>query len=476
MRSLAVVDRLPAGGVGAWMPAVWILLAAALAGLSVSFSPLLTVLVTGALVGTWLLIRGWSTLAPLTLVLCISIPRYMYSVGAISINAERVVIPALFGLFLVRQVGNPLVYGRAHLLLMLSLAVSALSSLMNAPDTGDSLRLTLLTVITCLPFFLIPNLATDMPSVRRAALIFIGCGVVEAVFGLLAVITNGLYGVNIGVQFDALTGAWAAYGSQWEGNTFGSFVGAATVMTMAWLVAAHQSRRTRALAGVALAVLIGGLIASLSRGAWLGAAAGALVVVLSLPRRWKVAALLGALVALAGLLVVSDGLQFSSSDSEQAAALTRLSLLDDPLRGNFDGITIERLYTYDLAFRDWLEQPIIGWGAGSLGQRSSYLSVELPAWVGNLELHALHDSGVLGAVGLLGAMAGTTLALMRALRRRRGAYDPDRRLVVGLLAACVTLLVAFQATEATWLGYTWYVFGLAWAAAREVGAPVWRTQ
>jgi O-antigen ligase len=174
------------------------------------------------------------------------------------------------------------------------------------------------------------------------------------------------------------------------------------------------------------------------------------------------------LLAFMGLLTLIDGLQSSSPDGAESAALTRLTLLGDPVHGSFDGVTIERLYTYDLAFRGWLEQPIIGWGAGSLGQRSSYVSVELPAWVGNLELHALHDSGVVGAVGLLGAMGGTVLALLRALRRRPPA---NRELLVGLLAACVALLVAYQATEATWLAYTWCVFGLAWSAARASAAP-----
>ena len=471
VRSLAVVDRWPSRD---WMAGAWIVLAAALAGVSVSLSPGVTAAATGALLGTWLLTRYWSSLAPLTLVLSIAIPRYVYSIGSISINAERVIIPGLFGLLLISQVGKPLVYGRAHLLLLLSIAVSALSSTINAPDTGDSLRLTLLTAITCLPFLLVPNIATEIQSVRQASLIFICSGVLEAVFGQIAVVMNALYGINMGVQLDALTGAWAAYGSQWEGNTFGSFVGAGAVMTMAWLVAPDQARRTRALAGAALAVLIGGLIVSLSRGAWLGAAAGAFVVVLSLPRRWKIVALVGAMLAFAGLATLSDGLQSSSPDADQPAALARLSLLSGPMQGNFDGITIERLYTYDLAFRDWLEQPMIGWGAGSLGQRSSYLSVELPAWVSNLELHALHDSGVLGAVGLLGALACTTLGLIRALRGQQEGHDRERGLIVGLLAACVTLLIAYQTTEATWLGYTWCVFGLAWAAARAVGAQACR--
>jgi O-antigen ligase len=462
-----------------WMAPLWIGFAAVVAAVGVSFSPWLTVFAIGGSIWTWLLARYWSILAPLTLLICVAIPRYQYSIGTVSVNAERILIPALFGLLLMRQIGRPLIYGRAHLLLLLAMVVSAMSSIVNAPDTGESLRLTLLAGITCLPFLFIPNTATDIQAVRRVTSMFVCCGVLEALFGQMAVVANAVYGVNIGVQLDALTGGWAAYGSQWEGNTFGSFVGAATVLSMCWLVAPGQSRRMRALAGVAIAVLIGGLVVSLSRGAWLGTAVGAVVVVVSLPSRWKIAALIGVVLAFTGLLTVIDGLQLFSSEAEGPAALTRLSLLGDPIQGSFDGVTIERLYTYDLAFRGWQEQPIIGWGAGSLGQRSSYLSVELPAWVGNLELHALHDSGVLGAAGLLGAMGGTVLALIRALRRWPGVHNPNRDLLVGLLAACIVLLVAYQATEATWLGYTWCVFGLAWAAARSEGtsgAPGWRVR
>jgi O-antigen ligase len=471
VRSLAVSNSWPAGISTGPMTALWIGMAAALTGVGVAFSPPLTAMAICGLIWMCLLVRYWSVLAPLTLITCIGIPRYEYTIGAISINAERIVIPALFGLLLVRHIGNPLVYGRAHLLLLLSVVVSAVSSAVNAPDTGGSLRLTLLTGITCLPFLFVPNIARDAAAVRRLTFMFIGCGILEALFGQVAVAANALYGVNIGVQFDALTGGWAAYGSQWEGNTFGSFVAASAVLTMAWLVAADQSRRTRVLAGLALGVLISGLVVSLSRGAWLGAAAGAMVVLVSLPRRWTLAALVGVALAFMGLVTLIDGLQTSWPGTEGSAALTRLSLLSDPIQGTFDGVTVERLYTYDLAFRGWLDQPIIGWGAGSLGERSSYVSVELPAWVGNLELHALHDTGVLGAVGLLGAMGSTLVALIRALCRRPGVRDPNRALLAGLLAACITLLVAYQATEATWLGYTWCVFGLAWAAARSSGAP-----
>jgi O-antigen ligase len=470
MSGLAWTERWPTTDFTGWKAAPWVGLAAALAGVAVSFSPWVAVLAAGALIWSWLVVRHWSIVVPLTLAVSVAIPRYVYTVGGLTLNAERVLLPTLFGVFVLRNLGKPLVHGRAHLLLLLSLGVTALSSVVNAPDNSESLRLTLLIAIACAPFWLLPNIAPDMQSVRRATLIFVSIGVVEAVFGQVAVAANTLLDVNLGVQLDSLTSAWAAYGSQWEGNTFGSFVAAAAAMTMGWMVWSNHTRRTRVLGGVALAVLAGGLVASLSRGAWLGVGAGAIVVVLYMRPRWKIAGLAVALVALVGMMTLGDPAQPSSADPGQAA-LTRLSLLSDPIQGNLDGIMLERLYIYDLAFHGWLEQPIIGWGAGALGQRFSYLSLDLPAWVGNLELHALHDSGLLGALGLLGVMGGTIVSLIRALRRQPGANRANRGLLVGLLASCVTLLVAYQTTEATWLGYTWYVFGLAWAGARASGIP-----
>jgi O-antigen ligase len=149
--------------------------------------------------------------------------------------------------------------------------------------------------------------------------------------------------------------------------------------------------------------------------------------------------------------------------------IRRFSTVGDILQGRVDGITFERLYIYDLALRGWLENPVLGWGAGTFGQKYTYLSQDIPAWVGNLELHALYDSGVIGLAGLGTAMLGTVFRAARVAGKVTVESPVNKGVIAGLLGACVTLLVAFQATEATWLGYTWYVFGLTWAAA----APAW---
>jgi O-antigen ligase len=204
---------------------------------------------------------------------------------------------------------------------------------------------------------------------------------------------------------------------------------------------------------------------SLSRGAWLGAIGGAAVVLLrSRLKSWR-QVVIPLIVAPAGLIA---GWALTSVFNIGPAVTLRIGLVGQLLPGNLGVGPDERTYAFDLAIRSWLEHPVFGWGAGSFGQQYTYLSVNLPAWVGNLEVHALHDSGIVGAIGLGLALCVTVVSLWRSASRSQEPNDAAIR--VGLLAACATLLIAYQATEATWLGFTWFVFGLAWAASRKLEA------
>ena len=90
-----------------------------------------------------------------------------------------------------------------------------------------------------------------------------------------------------------------------------------------------------------------------------------------------------------------------------------------------------------------------------------------PGRIGNLELHLLYDSGALGLALALAGLAVIARGAVGALRRAPVA-GPDRAVILGLLAAGAALLVAYQATEGTWLAYTWIYAGLL---ARAGAAP-----
>jgi O-antigen ligase len=238
-----------------------------------------------------------------------------------------------------------------------------------------------------------------------------------------------------------------------EANVFGSLSGASLVLGFGCLAVSASNRSRRALIG-GLVVLSVACVLSLSRGAWVGCLAGLAVLFL-----YRVDIRHRAPAVVMAILVAGTGLVVLGTSSPPVSA--RLSTFGDLLNGQVDGNLQERIYTYAIAVTDWQQHPLFGLGAGSLGQLHDYSTQALPAWVGNLEIHALHDAGIVGLGALLFCLGGIAFLVHK---RWRDAAMEERALkgvLGGLLGAMVSLIVSFQATEATWLAYSWVFFGLA---------------
>lgn len=445
------------------------LVAAVMAGMLATLVPLvIVVLATGGI--TWLLWLMWRwPYAPLiTLAVSVATSRYAHTLAGVTVIPERVTIPLIAAACCLivlgqrkRTVGVALDWRQGGLALFI--AANYLGTLLNAPDAVASRRLTLLIVVASLPFWFVPFIARDARSVAFGFYTVLALGIAEAIFGSAITVLHSLTGRDLGMQMDVVTGASAPYGTLWESNIFGSFVAATFVAVLGWYLSSPRDRQRWLLVPLGLAVMALALVFSLSRGAWLGAVVGTIIVVMCAGRRGLRAIVPGCVVLSLALI----GFHFATSGGTSwAAAEQRFSLLLGLQQGERDGVTAERFVTLQLALQHWWGHPVVGWGAGSFGQVFTSSTQNVPAWIGNLEIHALHDSGVVGLVGLMLAMIGTIGALVRRISRVSPTDRHSRGILIGLLGACVTLFVAFQATEATWLGYTWYIYGLAWAASR----------
>jgi glycosyltransferase involved in cell wall biosynthesis len=126
-----------------------------------------------------------------------------------------------------------------------------------------------------------------------------------------------------------------------------------------------------------------------------------------------------------------------------------------------------RLRSYEAAVGLFLERPFLGAGHGAMERIAGVEDARL-AWAGNLEVHLLADTGLLGALafGLF-----VVLALRRVLARGGTPCGEERRRHVERLGALLVLLACSQATEASWLASFWVLFGLALASAREEPLP-----
>jgi O-antigen ligase len=157
------------------------------------------------------------------------------------------------------------------------------------------------------------------------------------------------------------------------------------------------------------------LLASWSRGAWLGAAAAAAVmatiaVVRLGTTRWSAPALFTALAIGAGMLVVGTAAPTPLAPDSVVARLASIGgtfatwgVADAEVTdANF--ATIERVAHWEAAARMWAESPLVGQGPGHY--ELAYERFRLPRWSAplghahNYYLHALAESGLIGFAAL----------------------------------------------------------------------------
>lgn len=246
-------------------------------------------------------------------------------------------------------------------------------------------------------------------------------------------------------------------------NEFGSYCALIALLALGWLLTARR-RVERLAALVGLVAATGGLALSMSRGAWIGASLGVLVLVVLHPGARRMLALLagGALLMLAvGWLVLPAG-------GPLQAIGDRAASIANPSANPYD----VRPLTWGEAMREFSRAPLLGNGPGSFSVRSA----ESPSTIQfyprrhahNGALTVLAETGVLGLLTLGGFGAALLRAGWRhaaALRRIRGA---ELGLVAGVGGGLVALVghlsVDFPLRNPTLLITVWALIGLLLAS------------
>ena len=214
------------------------------------------------------------------------------------------------------------------------------------------------------------------------------------------------------------------------------------------VTAPEVSRRTRAAAGLSLAVLVPAVLGTYVRMPWVGFVAGAVALWALLGRPWTALAAAGGGICVAiGLLSTPIGARRIASGPEDWAVRTRMWSA---------GIEV---------FRD---HPWFGVGHG--GYRAAVEG--MPGLTGvqltsphNLAIQALAETGVVGAGALAVALGVTLWRLGRAVRAHRrddgGLVRLERVAFLGLGALMVTGLVHFTLHHAAVGLVFWTLAGVA---------------
>lgn len=417
-------------------------------------------------------------------------------VGGLRMRPEHVAGPMAFGVLVVLQLlrKQPAIRWDSFAALALAwVGINALASWLSAPDPSQSLvhvvRLGLLAA-TFLTVANLPHLDSDAWSARLRFWLA----------GSLVVLLHGLLLWFFAQYLDVwLPGTYQESGLsgisiksvQYERNLFGIL--AATVLAVAFYCLIAQRRQSRRVASSRFLLFVcalasGALVVSLTRSAWLatlllGPAAYVLFdrrgfrrvdrdlvhVTVGLP------IVLGFILGLWSLLPAPSGAEDVPASvttgvpqaqeltapvsnrpvaAEPSAVVERLSTIRQL---ESDRTVSTRVQDVRWAIDDWQESPVIGRGTGSFAQiHGSRAGSE--AWVSNLILHTLLDTGIVGL-----GLQWWLFALVLARTWRAAGATTDARLAVGLKGLSLgflLMLMAYQLTDGSWMAVFWVHSGL----------------
>lgn len=344
--------------------------------------------------------------------------------------------------------------GSVPLVLLGVFLATQLASLPGAADLGEGIK----EVVKWVEFgtvLLVAGAMLDGEKKRWLVIALLVGGAGQALLGLWQFVNR------IGPDFFLLFGRFMrAYGSFAQPNPYAGYLGLGLPVAVSLFLARQkaQGRGKKAqpvggdwvLYGAFAGLMGAGLLASWSRGGWLGAAAGIGVVLMVRSRR---AALLT--VAAGVILAAAVGLGTLNPAMVPAPLADRVADIPAYFGAGLDAETLatteitdanfsvmERLAHWLAALRMWEQAPWLGVGPGNYAV--VYDSVRLPQWTEalghahNIYLNTLAESGLIGLLGFGVLWGGLILWTWGQIRRSKGW---QRALAVGVLGVLVHLMV-----------------------------------
>jgi O-antigen ligase len=419
----------------------------------------------GVVFATAVTSMNWPFGAVLLLSACSAMPHFAGTVVGLHLRPEHVAI-AFVGLAVCFQVLNRRLRVELRLrtfdyFLIVYVALNFFTSAVTSPQPHLTLRWATLNAIVVSPYFLIRFLIKDEKGLHRAFQLLLWVGAVESVYGVLCFLSNHIFETSVGVEVGQYGAIPGIYGTQFEANVFGSYTGCCAIMFLAYFLLSQEPRR--AWYGWGFAITTMAALVSLARSVLLALpVAAALVVWIALKQgelRIRKVVPLAAAVGLL-LLLFSPILMNLVRERFSTIDLSQISS---------DDTTLSRLLQVAVAIEDVQARPMLGTGTASFHlffDPNDYPAgfageAEEPGWISNTPLRILHDTGVVGLMIFLLFVAYLAVAVRKAARN---ASARNTAILTALFAGGLLYAIAFQASEATMLAFTWVHLGLLAAA------------
>lgn len=419
----------------------WALLAALMGAIAVFVPPALIALGGILLIGVMqpaalylimLIVAPLKTLIETEAHISLDLGQYAFILAAALIVAQRIALrKPVF-----KRAWSPVIFALAVMIVgasaSLFVAESPAQTLSELVKWCEILVAATLTAILCDQIGYKPVLI---------GLLFAGC--VQSIIGLYEFV-GGSGAAHLWILDNRFFRAFGTYG---QPNPFGAHMELILVLAIGALVGALGARKLKWGIGLlaACAILGAGLIASWSRGAWLGAGAGVAAIIFFAPRRrWVGAGLVlggGALfLTLAGFGLLPGSVVARLSDFAQD--LTGIEDVRGQEISNERYAVLERLAHWQAAVGMMNDHPLLGVGFGNY--EVAYPRYALMNWkyplghAHNYYLNLLAETGVVGFLSYVIGWLALSFLTIRAISQRSGL---DRGVLIGLMGVWVALAV-----------------------------------
>jgi putative inorganic carbon (HCO3(-)) transporter len=282
---------------------------------------------------------------------------------------------------------------------------------------------------------------------RALVVVLLGTGALAAVQGIAQFLFQ--WGPEEFVLFGRFM---RAYGTFEQPNPYAGYLGLtlplAVGLIFAGLVETGEpiSRKWLVWGGGSGVLMAGALVMSWSRGAWLGAAAAAGVMVVAVVARSGRAAALGAAsVLLLAYLALAGGLSFvPPSVVQRFTGFVPYLGVGSDVRGmevtDANYAVLERMAHWQSAIEMWTDHPWLGVGIGNY--EVTYDQYALPQWpvaLGHAHNYYLNIGAEAGVVGLSAYLILWAVALLKSWRAARIARGWTWGVALGVLGVLVHL-------------------------------------
>ncbi len=393
---------------------------------------------------------------------------FSISIGGLNAKYDQLFTILVFFIFLVYvvMIKRSIYIDRAGFLLIALWLVSFLSSYFNAPDPRYSLIQSLNLSSASLAFFILPNVLTSTEDLSDFIKVHLRIAKFLLIISTLVFIYSysknvEVFGVNL-VQNESEP--FGVYLTMLEPNIFGSFMLIIFCVAFALYVGGSTlSEMRKAEIGNVLIFSIIGIFISFTRGVWLGILI-ALAFYYVVNSRNMVKTLQQMFYFTVGAILL---IYIGGEVLEIGFIKYKLSNFLSTDSGTGKG----RVVLWLSAIDNWIENGHVLFGTGTYSFASFFNTTSYEArgnaWIGNLYLTFLHDTGI---VGLLIYLLFYFQLMWQAFKIWPYKAFEDYRFVknlnIGFLLSLIGIAIAFFFTTALTFAYPWILFGLVSAFNR----------